>query len=191
MRDRRFLTAASWALIVCGVAILLLMAGCAGPGPEVRRAVVQLGAVEAERGRNAAQVRKHLGAAWLELARHEHRAALVEAAEGGLEVAEAMAALQRTLAHLDRAREVLDGFAQVDAELQAQGKQLRDAVSSALQELEERSAAADMLAGASVEAAGALGEYQASRQREREAQAEANRLAEERRAREAEEEGER
>lgn len=138
----------------------LLLAGCAAPGPAVRHAVALLDQVDAVSEARERALRAALHAAWRDLAIAEHDAALRAT---DLTHDAAMTQLRATLDVLDRAREVIDGYAQESAASRAQARHVRDAVTAALVEMERRSAALDQLSEAASAAAGQLGEMRGAR----------------------------
>jgi hypothetical protein len=142
--------------------LLAALAGCAAPGPALRHAVSLLGQVDAVSAEREAAMRSALAAAWRELAIAEHDAAL---RSGELSHDIAMQRLRETLAVLDRAREVIDGYAAESAAARDQAASVRASIAAALLELERRSAALDQLAGTAAVAAGRLGQMQGARDR--------------------------
>lgn len=167
------------------IAALLLLAtgGCAAPGPATRQAVELLGRIDDENAKREAVQRKQLRNAWRALALAEHDAALrAQAAGDQVALDAALARLRVTLAHLERADGVIDGFAAEAAESRAMADKLRGSLTMMLRELERRSAATELLGDAAEAAAGELGAAKATRDRARLIEAEAAKLAEERAA---------
>ncbi|MGB1225310.1 MAG: hypothetical protein ACPHCN_14360 [Mycobacterium sp.] len=162
-----------------------ILAGCAGPGPATRQAVALLGQIDAEDAKREAVLRKQLRNAWRGLALAEHDAALRAQASGDqVALDEALSRLRTTLAQLERADGIIDGFAAEAADSGAQASRLRDALTTTLRELEQRSAAVEQLGDAAAAAAGELGAAKGVRDRARADEAEARRLEAERAAEE-------
>ncbi len=163
------------------VLTLALLVGCAAVPTDAKRAVATLSEYDALRDAREAMLRKHLARAWREIAIAEHRAALIAAAEGDrVGVDAAMQRLAVTLAALDKAQAVLDGF-EAEARATSRGTaRMRAALELTLRELERRSAAMEVLGDALEAGAEQLGEIQGRQTAADADRAEARRAAAER-----------
>lgn len=156
--------------------LLLVVTGCADVSPVLRRGLDRLEKVEAHRNEREAVLRELLGNAWRALILVESGMRFEREGEDGLTVDEAKAVLADALKRVDRARGLLVGYELESAASTQAASRLRAALSGALRELEERSAATDALVDTLEAGAEQAGRFQADREKRKAAEAEARRL---------------